>query len=43
MAGRPSSKKPVVNQDLWDELDEQVGAISTEMVLDQGPRLARRQ
>jgi ribonuclease HI len=36
------SKKPVVNQDLWMELDEQNERHRTEWSWDQGPRLARR-
>ena len=38
-----AAKKPVVNQDLWEELDEQVSAPQGELVLDQGPRLPRGQ
>ena len=37
------AKKPVVNQDLWHDLDEQVVAAQDRMAMDQGPRFARRQ
>ena len=33
-----ADKKPVVNQDLWEELDEQATAAQDHVDLDQGPR-----
>ena len=37
-----AAKKPVVNQDLWKALDEQVEPAQDHVDLDQGPRDARR-
>ena len=38
-----AEKKPVVNQDLWEELDAAGGAAQDHLGLDQGPRIARGQ
>ena len=38
-----AAKKPVVNQDLWQELDEQVARHKTTWIVDQGPRQPRGQ
>ena len=38
-----AAKKPVVNQDLWQALDEQVEPPQDHLDLDQGPRQSRRQ
>ena len=40
---KTSSKQPVVNQDLWTELDAEVAKHKLALDLDQGPRRSRRQ